>query len=116
MLGALAEVWVGGVDVDWVAVFGGSGARRVGLPTYAFQRERFWLDGVGWVWGMSRRWLGSLLRIIRCWVLRLGWLMMGGGCLRVVCRLESHPWLADHVVLGVVLLPGRRFWSCVACW
>ena len=43
-LRSLAELWVGGVDVDWAGVFRGSGALRVKLPTYAFQRERYWLS------------------------------------------------------------------------
>ncbi|MEU1950188.1 polyketide synthase, partial [Streptomyces sp. NPDC020125] len=39
---ALAGLFVRGVEVDWRTVF--PGARRVDLPTYAFQRERFWLE------------------------------------------------------------------------
>ncbi|GFJ85360.1 hypothetical protein Phou_095400 [Phytohabitans houttuyneae] len=40
LLTALARLHVAGVDVDWKPLF--AGARRVDLPTYAFQRERFW--------------------------------------------------------------------------
>jgi acyl transferase domain-containing protein/acyl carrier protein len=43
-LESLAEAHVRGVDVDWAAIFAGSSARRVGLPTYAFQRRRYWLQ------------------------------------------------------------------------
>ncbi|MGW0551750.1 type I polyketide synthase, partial [Streptomyces altiplanensis] len=37
-----AEVFVRGVDVDWAGIFEGAGARRVDLPTYAFQHEQLW--------------------------------------------------------------------------
>ena len=53
-LRSLGEVWVAGVGVDWGRVFAGSGGVGVGLPTYAFQRERYWL-APGLVWGTWRR-------------------------------------------------------------
>nr|QEO74741.1 Beta-ketoacyl synthase [uncultured bacterium] len=39
---ALGEAFVRGVDVDWAGMF--RGARKVKLPTYPFQRRRYWLD------------------------------------------------------------------------
>ncbi len=42
VVSALARLHVVGVPVDWKVLFEGTGARMVGLPTYAFQRARFW--------------------------------------------------------------------------
>ncbi|RKN08366.1 type I polyketide synthase [Streptomyces radicis] len=42
LIEGLARGWVTGADVDWAALC--PGGREVELPTYAFQRERFWLE------------------------------------------------------------------------
>ena len=65
VIGAVGRLFTAGVGVDWRAVFAGLGGRRVELPTYAFQRRRFWLaassvgvGGCGWVGvGWGRAWL-----------------------------------------------------------
>ncbi|KIF05396.1 hypothetical protein PL81_13400, partial [Streptomyces sp. RSD-27] len=44
LLTSAAELFVQGADVDWASLFEGTGARRVDLPTYAFQREHHWLE------------------------------------------------------------------------
>ncbi|WP_394838007.1 amino acid adenylation domain-containing protein [Pendulispora rubella] len=46
ILVSLGEIHVLGHPVDWSAVFAPGSAQRVALPTYAFQRERYWIDSV----------------------------------------------------------------------
>ncbi|MFD3588749.1 SDR family NAD(P)-dependent oxidoreductase [Streptomyces sp. NPDC058683] len=46
LLTAVARVHTRGVPVDWARFYDGSGARRIPLPTYPFQRRRHWIAGV----------------------------------------------------------------------
>ncbi|MFJ1967005.1 SDR family NAD(P)-dependent oxidoreductase [Streptomyces massasporeus] len=45
LLTGVAAAFVRGTPVDWAAVHADGPGRRVPLPTYAFQRERHWIDG-----------------------------------------------------------------------
>jgi acyl transferase domain-containing protein/acyl carrier protein len=43
---ALATMWTHGVGIDWHVYFGDESRVRAELPTYPFERERYWLDGL----------------------------------------------------------------------
>ncbi|ATW47937.1 type I polyketide synthase [Streptomyces peucetius] len=103
-LTSLAEGYVHGLTVDWDAVFAGADAHRADLPTYAFQRERFWLDVParrGDVAGLGLAEAGHpLLGAVVSLPDDRGALWTGR------LSLAEHPWLADHTVFGSVVLPG----------
>ncbi|WKK25375.1 SDR family NAD(P)-dependent oxidoreductase [Streptomyces olivoreticuli] len=108
---AAARAHARGLLVDWEAYFAGTGAARVEpitLPTYAFQRRRFWLRSpAGAVGDVESAGLGRADHPLLGAAVELadsdGFLFTGR------LSLETHPWLADHAVMGTVLLPGTAF-------
>jgi acetyltransferase-like isoleucine patch superfamily enzyme/NADP-dependent 3-hydroxy acid dehydrogenase YdfG len=107
---SLGEAYVHGVTVDWEVAFAGLAPRRVTLPSYPFARTRFWLEprrGGGDAAGLLAAGLTPaehpLLGAAVALAGRDAWVWTG----RV--SLETHPWLADHELLGDVLLAGSVF-------
>ncbi|WP_435603635.1 SDR family NAD(P)-dependent oxidoreductase [Streptomyces sp. bgisy130] len=103
VLQALGAVYARGVVVDWATFF--PGARQVPLPTYAFQRQRYWLDRTGAGAGdMTSAGLGAADHPLLSAAVPLpgsdGFLFTGR------LSLATHPWLADHAVMDTVLVPG----------
>ncbi|WEV29621.1 SDR family NAD(P)-dependent oxidoreductase [Streptomyces sp. 71268] len=105
---AVATLYANGVGVDWEAVYSGRGARRVALPTYAFQHKRYWLEAGGAVTGDARS--VGLGRVDHPLLGGLTELAEGDRTvLTGRLSLQTHPWLADHAVAGGVLFPGTGF-------
>ncbi|MFY1636765.1 SDR family NAD(P)-dependent oxidoreductase [Solwaraspora sp. WMMB335] len=100
--GFLAKVHLAGVEVDWAAVF--PGARRVGLPTYAFQRQRYWTAADTGTGDPAAAGVDRLEHTILVAAVPVGdrdeWLFTGR------LSTESHPWTAEHVLLGTIVVPG----------
>jgi mycoketide-CoA synthase len=104
-LTSAAQAFVAGVGVDWRAVL--SGAEFVELPTYAFERRRFWLSGDGAALDAAGLGLGASEHALLGAVVELP--DSGGVVLTGRLSAASQGWLADHAVDGVVVFPGAGF-------
>ncbi|MFF8432486.1 beta-ketoacyl synthase N-terminal-like domain-containing protein, partial [Streptomyces sp. NPDC016566] len=103
----LARMHCAGVDVHWARLFEGTGAQRVDLPTYPFQREPYWptpaartgdVSGVG-LTATQHPLLGAAVSVADS-----GQVLLSG-------RLspKAQPWLADHTVDGTPVFPPTAF-------
>ncbi|MFF4410720.1 beta-ketoacyl synthase N-terminal-like domain-containing protein, partial [Streptomyces sp. NPDC001404] len=106
-LASVAEAWTHGALVDWRAAFNGTDAHFTDVPTYSFQRQRYWCDvssrptdaaGLG-VGAADHPLLGAAVPLPHTDAL-----VLTGRVSR-----HSHPWLADHALWGDALLPGTAF-------
>ncbi|HEX3779510.1 MAG TPA: type I polyketide synthase, partial [Pseudonocardiaceae bacterium] len=106
---AVARLHAHGVFVDWPALF--TEARPVTLPTYAFQRRRYW-PRLGARPGDPG---GLGLLALRHPLLGAGVELPGSGGFLCTGRLSlaACPWLADHRVMGSVVFPGAGFLELV---
>ncbi|MET8170636.1 type I polyketide synthase, partial [Streptomyces sp. NPDC005329] len=117
---ALARVHAHGARVDWAAFFGPGRTLPVDLPTYAFQHQRYWLaaepaDGAA---ALATAGLVAAGHPLLRAAVELpaedladserrdtpGAVVFTG-----TFSLRTHPWLADHAVLGTPLVPGTAF-------
>ncbi|MFC4537078.1 SDR family NAD(P)-dependent oxidoreductase, partial [Sphaerisporangium dianthi] len=107
LVSGVGQLHAVGVGVDWSALFAGTGARRVDLPTYAFQRQDYWLTDLGEKADAAAIGVGAIDHPILGAVVPMP--DSGGVVLTGRLSVSTHPWLADHVVNGVTLLPGTGF-------
>ncbi|MFG1949466.1 type I polyketide synthase [Nonomuraea sp. NPDC048826] len=98
LLSTAATLHCAGAQVDWPAVIGGG--RLVDLPTYPFQRRRYWVEATAGDAGAGEHpLLGPATEMAdRGGVLFTGRISAG-----------THPWLTDHAIGGALLFPGTGF-------
>jgi iturin family lipopeptide synthetase A len=45
LAGKIGRLWLHGIPLDWQGFYAGQKRRRTALPTYPFERKRYWLEG-----------------------------------------------------------------------
>ncbi|MER7765162.1 type I polyketide synthase, partial [Streptomyces sp. NPDC097619] len=102
--GFLGQAHAAGIGIDWDAFYAGTGVRRVDLPTYAFQRERYWIAPGAGSSDPGAAGLGRIDHPVLVAGVRVGdrdeWLFTG----RI--STTTQPWTQDHGVLGRIVVPG----------
>jgi polyketide synthase 12 len=104
-LTSAATAFVAGVSVDWRGALDGAGF--VELPTYAFDRRRFWLSGEGVAADATGLGLGTSEHPLLSAVVELP--ASGGVVLTGRLSPSLQGWLADHAVSGAIVFPGAGF-------
>ncbi|MGW8554784.1 type I polyketide synthase [Streptomyces tubercidicus] len=102
---AVGALHTAGAGLAWSALF--PGARRVDLPTYAFQKRRYWWEAVAGAGDLEAVGLSAAGHPL------LGAAVTVAGSESMVftgrLSLATHAWLADHAVLGRVILPATAY-------
>ena len=110
MLDSAGEMFVRGLDLDWEAVdheYHAAGQRRkIALPTYPFERERYWFPPVA-----SAQGRGALRPLAESLTQSP---LVKEKILSVTLGTGTHPYLADHQVLGHVVAPGATYLALLA--
>ncbi|OPC78047.1 hypothetical protein B4N89_38185 [Embleya scabrispora] len=106
--GALARAYAHGVHVDWRVAFADTEPRVTDLPTYAFQRERYWLRGDS---GTATDARGLGLTATGHPVLGAAIDLPDAAGIVFTGRVgrHTHPWSAESPFPGAALLPGGAF-------
>jgi NADPH:quinone reductase-like Zn-dependent oxidoreductase/short-subunit dehydrogenase/acyl carrier protein len=101
---SLMRLYVQGVELDWAALSGGRPTAGLDLPTYPFQRQRYWVDSTP---QRSQR-------------QRTGHPLLGPGVHSPLLKetiyeapisTEDPAWLTDHRVYGNIVFPGSAYFE-----
>jgi acyl transferase domain-containing protein len=108
MLDSLETLYLLGCKVDWKGFDRNYPRAKAPLPTYPFERQRFWFPPIGGVRSRPGATLSPLVDSIARSPL------VKETILSVSLSVVSHRYLADHVVFGQAIVPGAAYLAILA--
>ncbi|MEU8280017.1 SDR family NAD(P)-dependent oxidoreductase, partial [Microbispora bryophytorum] len=105
-LTALARIHAAGSTVSWAKLYPARPAERLDLPTYPFQHELYWPSQADLITAVDAAGLGLTAADHPMLGAVLTLADGDGSVFTGRLAVQSHPWLADHAVLGTAVLPG----------
>ena len=110
LLEALSTLYVRGVNLDWTGLHGGSRRKRLALPTYPFQRSRYWLEqpkpSQRRLANRSRSGDGKTHPFLGD---RLESLAISGAVFEIEMGIERPAFLDDHRIFGRLIMPSPAY-------
>jgi myxalamid-type polyketide synthase MxaB len=107
MLDSVSELWIRGVEIDWPGFDSGYERRKMPLPTYPFERQRYWFPAVA-----ARSGAGGPLRPLIDTVTRSP--LVKETLFTATLGVGAQPYLADHKVHGQLVVPGAAYLSMLS--
>ena len=84
-LSSVKDLYVNGIDIDWVGFDRGYKRQRMALPTYSFDRKRYWID--------QKDSLPFMQNVV----------------FEAILNLNDQPMIKDHQLYGLVVYPGAAY-------
>lgn len=108
MLESASDIFTHGGEIDWEAFDRGYPRRKMALPTYPFERERYWFPAAS---GGVARGRGALRPLVESMVRSP---LVKETILSASFGVASQPYLADHKVHGQLVVPGAAYLAMLA--
>jgi myxalamid-type polyketide synthase MxaB len=103
LLESLGTLYVRGAEIDWAAFDRGYSRRKVELPTYPFERKRYWFPGTSKQSGPGRK---SLRPLIDTMVQSP---LVKETIFSTPFSTKTQPYVEDHRIFGEVVVPGACY-------
>jgi myxalamid-type polyketide synthase MxaB len=106
ILDSLAKLYVAGVDIDWKHFDSNYNHSKVQLPTYPFQRQRYWVDVADFTQKLN---LNKRLYALLSPMIRTSIHDSDVSIFNSEISVDLYPYIIDHKVYDNIIIPGAAY-------